>query len=70
MRGTLHGTLPLTTLLALDSTVLNRLGSGSNTYPASESHAAHSIYFEVLGDHGFVGQLASFYLAISHDGMA
>jgi len=31
-------------------------------YPNEDSHAAHSIYFQVLGDHGFIG--LALYLAI------
>jgi putative inorganic carbon (HCO3(-)) transporter len=32
-------------------------------YPGVDNHAAHSIYFQVLGEHGFIG--LAFYLAIA-----
>ena len=32
-------------------------------YPGADNHAAHSIYFQLLGEHGFIG--LAFYLAIA-----
>ncbi len=46
---------PVWTLLSMDFNTLSFFPTG-NAFPDPKgSHAAHSIYFQVLGEHGFVG---------------